>query len=232
MDIAPEKWIQDQCFFQLQQVSQALDAAHTLPFQCEWLNQDLARTYLELLKEMEAIQLKVWTLLKKGNLELVEHWVLVWLGKQKRTDSNVFRKYYQIHELLVEWENESEVQKAGFNGIWEDFIVFVLYHEANFLSKSITSKSGNGSENMESFAIQYLQQMQKLYLASPHKICTDIFTLFSPFTQESVFLPLHCKHQKTQLKNQETEKFIEKFVKFENGHEVAHIYIELLKKKK
>ena len=53
--MAPEEWLKEEASLQLEKIFDALNAAHTMPFHCSWLEKDLGRNYLEMLKGMESL---------------------------------------------------------------------------------------------------------------------------------------------------------------------------------
>ena len=81
----PEEWLKEEAFWQLGKIIDALNAAHTMPFHCAWLESFLGRNYIEMLKGMESLLLMIWSQLKSGSISKIEHQVMVWYGQQKRS---------------------------------------------------------------------------------------------------------------------------------------------------
>ena len=52
-NINPEEWLKEEASWQLRKIIDALNAAHTMPFHCEWIESMLGNNYIEMLKEME-----------------------------------------------------------------------------------------------------------------------------------------------------------------------------------
>ena len=67
----PEEWLKNEVSWQLGKIIDALNAAHTMPFQCSWLERDLGRNYLEILKEIESLLLMVWSQLGTINISKI-----------------------------------------------------------------------------------------------------------------------------------------------------------------
>ena len=57
----PEEWLKEEASWQLEKIIDALNASHTMPFHCTWLERDLGRNYLEMLKGMESLLLMIWS---------------------------------------------------------------------------------------------------------------------------------------------------------------------------
>ena len=81
----PEEWLKEEASWQLRKIIDALNAAHTMPFNCSWLESDLGRNYLEMLKGMESILLLIWSQLNSISISKIEHQVMVWYGKQNHS---------------------------------------------------------------------------------------------------------------------------------------------------
>lgn len=187
--IPPEIWLKEEASFQLEKIVAALNAAHTMPFNCLWLEKELGKTYLELLKEMESMLLLIWSRLENDNISKIEQQVLVWYGRQKRSQKNILSSYYRLHEQLTEWGSSPEARTFGMSGTWRYYLLFVMTVEPNFFTKAASGKISMSSTDREKFASLFLSKMQMIHRAEPHQLCTDFFTWISPFTQESVFLP-------------------------------------------
>ena len=77
----PEEWLKEEASWQLEKIIDALNAAHTMPFHCAWLERDLGRNYLEKLKGMESLLLMIWNQLNSSSISKIEHQVMVWYGR-------------------------------------------------------------------------------------------------------------------------------------------------------
>ena len=107
--MTPEEWLKEEASWQLGKIIDALNAAHTMPFHCIWLERDLGRNYLEMLKGMESMLLLIWSQLKSSSISKIEHQVMVWYGQQKRSQKNILSGYYLHHEHLTEWASSPAV---------------------------------------------------------------------------------------------------------------------------
>ena len=76
----PEEWFKEEASWQLGKIIDALNATHTMPFHCSWLERDFGRNYLEMLKGMESLLLLIWSQLDSCNISKIEHQVSVWYG--------------------------------------------------------------------------------------------------------------------------------------------------------
>ena len=100
-NINPEEWLKEEASWQLRKIIDALNAAHTMPFHCAWLERDLGMNYLEMLKEMESLLLLTWSQLSSSSISKIEHNVMVWYGQQKRSQKNILSGYYRHQEYLT-----------------------------------------------------------------------------------------------------------------------------------
>ena len=87
--MSPEKWLKEEASWQLGKIIDALNSAHNMPFHCAWLERDLAMNYLEMLKGMESLLLLIWSQLKNISVSKIEHQVMVWYARQKRSQKNI-----------------------------------------------------------------------------------------------------------------------------------------------
>ena len=213
---------------QLEKIIDALNAAHTMPFHCTWLEKDFGRNYLEMLKGMESLLLLIWSQLKSTGISKIEHEVMVWNAKQKRSQKNILSCYYRHQEYLTEWANKPEVKLYGLSGNWSDYLLFVMAFEKNLLTKASSGKIPISARNREAIATLFLRKMQMIYNAEPHKLCIDFFTCISPFTQESVSLPYHDEFDQKQTELGTFKKFQEEMTKSEKWSSLCGIYMDLL----
>ena len=224
----PEIWLKEEASSQLEKIIDALNAAYTMPFECIWLEEELGQNYLEILKEMESLLLLIWGQSKEGNITKIEHAVLVWHGRQQRSSKNILRRYYRLHEQLAEWGSSPEAKSFGLLGTWKDYLFFVMTLEPNFLKKVSSTKESSSSAELEKFAIHYLQKIQMLHRASPHALCADFFTWLSPFTQESVFLPVLATKDVLETKSATFESFRSQLLQSQEWGKLSGLYLKLL----
>ena len=224
----PEIWMKEEASSLLEKIFDALNAAYTMPFECFWLEEELVQNYLEILKDMESLLLLIWGQLKEGNISIIEHKILVWYGKQQRSSKNILRRYYRLYEQLKEWESSPDAKSFGLSGTWKDYLLLVMTLERNFLTKGSFTKESSSSAELENFAIHYLQRIQILHRVSPHAICTDFFTWLSPFTQESVFLPVPATNTVLDTKSETFESFRRQILQSQEWGELSGLYLKLL----
>ena len=67
-----------------------------------------------------------------------------------------------------------------------------------------------------------------LHRASPHELCTDFFTWLSPFTQESVFLPVPAKNDVLETKSATLESFRSQLLQSQEWEKLSGLYLKLL----
>ena len=226
--MSPEKWLKEEASWQLGKIIDALNSAHNMPFHCAWLERDLAMNYLEMLKGMESLLLLIWSQLKSISISKIEHQVIVWYARQKRSQKNILSRYYRHQEYLNEWANTPEVKLYGLSGNWRDYLLFVMAFEKNLLTKASSGKISISVRNREAIATLFLRKMQMIYNAEPHQLCIDFFTCISPFTQESVSLPYHDEFDQKQTEFGNFNKFQEEMTKSEKWSSLCGIYMDLL----
>ena len=224
----PEIWLKEEASSLLEKIIDALNAAYTMPLECIWLEEELVQNYLEILKEMESLLLLIWGQLKEGNITKIEHKVLVWYGRQQRSSKNILRRYYRLHEQLTEWESSPDAKSFGLSGTWKDYLLFVMTLERNFLTMGSFTKESSSSAELEKFTIHYLQKIQMLHRASPHALCADFFTWLSPFTQESVFLPVLATNDVLETKSATFESFRSQLLQSQEWEKLSGLYLKLL----
>ena len=227
-NMSPEEWLKEEASWQLEKIISALNAAHSMPFQCVWLEKDLGRNYLEMLKGMESVLLMIWNQLKTSSISNIKHQVMIWSGRQKRSQKNILSCYYQHQEHLIEWASTSEVQSYGLSGKWSDYLMFVMTVEKNLLTKASSGIISLPEKEREVIATLFLSKMQLLYNADPYQLCNDFFTWISPFTQESVCLPFHEDDGLKQTKYSTFDKFRSELNKSYDWSSLCGIYLEVI----
>ena len=224
----PEEWLQEEASWQLGKILNALNAAHTMPFHCSWLERDLGRNYLEMLKGMESLLLMIWSQLNNSSISKIEHQVMVWYGQQKRSQKNILRGYYRNQEHLTEWASSSEAQSYGLSAKWSDYLLFVMAVETNHLTKVSSGKISMTARESEAIATLFLSKMQMILIAEPHQLCIDFFTWISPFTQESVYLPFREDDDLKQTKFAAFNKFRRELTKSDQWSSLCGMYLDVL----
>jgi hypothetical protein len=197
---SPEEWLKDEASWQLTKIIHALNAAHTMPFQCVWLESDIGINYLEMLTGMESLLLTIWSQFERNSISKIEHQIMVWYGRQKRSQNSVLTSFYLHQERLNEWSSLPEVKSYGLSGKWSDYLLFVMAVEKNYLTKASSGMIFLQESEREAIATIFLSKMQMLSIAEPYQLCMDFFTWISPFTQESVFLPNRENDDQKQTK--------------------------------
>ena len=227
-NMIPEEWLKEEASWQLGKIIDALNAAHTMPFHCAWLERDLGRNYLAMLKGMESLLLIIWSQLKSSNISKIEHQVMVWYGQQKRSQKNILSGYYLHQEHLIEWASSPEAQSYGLSAKWSDYLLFVMAVETNHLTKVSSGIISLTAKESEAIATLFLRKMQMIYNAEPHKLCIDFFTYISPFTQESVSLPYHDEFDQKQTEFGTFNKFQEELTKSDKWSSLCGMYMDVL----
>ena len=224
----PEEWLKEEASWQLGKIIDALNAAHTMPFHCAWLERDLGRNYLEMLKGMESLLLMIWSQLNSSNISKIENQVMVWYGHQKRSQKNILRGYYLHQEHLTEWVSSPEAQSYGLSAKWSDYLLFVMAVETNHLTKMFSGIISLTARESEAIATLFLSKMQMIYIAEPHQLCIDFFTWISPFTQESVSLPFREDDDLKQTKFAAFNEFRRELTKSEQWSSLCGMYLDVL----
>ena len=227
-NMSPEEWLKEEASWQLGKIIDALNAAHTMPFHCAWLERDLGRNYLAMLKGMESLLLIIWSQLKSSSISKIEHQVMVWYGQQKRSQKNILSSYYRHQEHLTEWASSHEVQSYGLSAKWSDYLLFVMAVETNHLTKVSSGTISLTARESEAIATLFLSKMQMILIAEPHKLCIDFFTWISPFTQESISLPFHEDDDLKQTKFATFNKFRRKLTKSDQWSSLCGMYLDVL----
>ncbi len=204
---SPEEWLEDEASRQLSKIIHALNATHTMPFQCIWLQSDIGIKYQDMLRGMESLLLTIWSQFKRNNISKIENQVMTWYGRQKRSQNNILSSYYLYQERLNEWASLPEVKSYGLSSNWSDYLLFVMAVEKNYLSKVSSGAISMLERERKAITTLFLSKMQMLYIAEPHELCMDFFSWISPFTQESVFLPYNEDIELTQTKFVTFNKF-------------------------
>jgi len=226
--VNPEEWLKDEASLQLGKIIDALNAAHTMPFHCTWLETDLGMNYLGILKGMESLLLMIWSQLKNSSISKIEHQVMAWYGQQKRSKKNILNGYYRHQEHLTEWASSSEAQSYGLSANWSDYLLFVMAVETNHLTKVSSGKISLPTRENEAIASLFLSNMQMIHIAEPHHLCIDFFTWISPFTQESVSLPFREDYDLKQTKFAAFNKFRMELTKSEQWSSLCGMYLSVL----
>ena len=121
-----------------------------------------------------------------------------------------------------------DAKSLGFSGTWKDYLFFTMTLEPNFLTKWGFTKETSSSAELEKYAVQYLQKIQVLYRASPHALCTNFFTWLSPFTQKSVFLPVHATNGVLDTKSETLGFFKSQLLHSQEWGKLSGLYLKLL----
>ena len=224
----PEEWLKEEASWQLGKIIDALNAAHTMPFHCACLERDLGRNYLEMLKEMESLLLMIWSQLNNSSISKIEHQVMAWYGKQKRSQKNILSGYYLHQEHLTEWASSPEAQSYGLSAKWSDYLLFVMAVETNHLTKVSSGIISLTARESEAIATLFLSKMQMIHIADPHQLCIDFFTWISPFTQESVSLPFREDDDLKQIKFAAFNELRRELTKSDQWSSLCGIYLDVL----
>ena len=227
-NMTPEEWLKEEASWQLEKIIDALNAAHTMPFHCSWLEKDLGRNYLEMLKGMESLLLMIWSQLNSCSISKIEYQIMVWYGQQKRSQKNILSSYYRHHEHLFEWASSTEAQSYGLSAKWSDYLLFVMTVETNHLTKVSSGIISLTARESEAIAALFLSKMQMIHIADPHQLCVDFFTWISPFTQESVFLPFRKNDDQKQTKFAVFNEFRRELNKSEKWSSLCGKYMDVL----
>jgi len=224
----PEEWLKEEASWQLGKIIDALNAAHTMPFHCSWLERDLGRNYLEMLKGMESLLLMIWSQLNSSSISKIEHQVMVWYGQQKRSQKNILSGYYRHQEHLTEWASSPEAQSYGLSAKWSDYLLFVMAVETNHLTKVSSGIISLTARESEAIATLFLSKMQMINIAEPHQLCIDFFTWISPFTQESVSLTFREDDDLKQTKFAAFNEFRRELTKSDQWSSLCGMYLDVL----
>ena len=227
-NITPEEWLKEEASWQLRKIIDALNAAHTMPFHCAWLERDLGRNYLEMLKGMESLLLMIWSQSNISSISKIEHQVMVWYGQQKRSHKNILSGYYRHQEHLTEWASSPEAQSYGLSAKWSDYLLFVMAVETNHLTKMSSGIISLTARECEAIATLFLSKMQMILIAEPLQLCIDFFTWISPFTQESVSLSFREDNNLKQLKFAAFNKLRRELTKSDQWSSLCGMYLDVL----
>ena len=224
----PEEWFKEEASWQLGKIIDALNASHTMPFHCSWLEKDLGRNYLEMLKGMESLLLMIWSQLNSCNISKIEYQIMVWYGQQKHSQKNILSSYYRHHEHLFEWASSPEAKSYGLSAKWSDYLLFVMTVETNHLTKMSSGIISLTSRESEAIAALFLSKMQIIHIADPYQLCIDFFTWISPFTQESASLPFREDDNIKITKFSAFNKFRGKLINSEQWPSLCGMYLDVL----
>ena len=223
-----EDWLKEEASWQLGKIIDALNAAHTMPFHCAWLERGLGRNYLGMLKGMESLLLMIWSQLNCSSISKIEHQVMVWYGQQKRSQKNILSCYYRHQEQLTEWASSPEAQSYGLSAKWSDYLLFVMAVKTNHLTKVSSGIIYLTARESEAIATLFLSKMQMIHIADPHQLCMDFFTWISPFTQESVSLPFREDDDLNQTKFSAFNEFRRELTISEQWSSLYGMYLDVL----
>ena len=225
---SPEEWLKDEASLQLTKIIHALNSAHTMPFQCAWLESDIGRNYLEMLTGMESLLLTIWSQFERKSISKIEHQIMIWYGRQKRSQNSILSSFYLHQERLNEWSSLPEVKSYGLSGKWSDYLLFVMAVEKNYLTKASSGMIFLQESEREAIASMFLSKMQMLFIAEPYQLCMDFFTWISPFTQESVFLPSRENDDQKQTKFTNLNKFRIEMTTNDQWSSLYKMYMDVL----
>lgn len=225
---SPEEWLKEEASWQLTKIIHALNAAHTMPFECVWLESDIVRTYLEMLSGMESLLLTIWSQFERKSISKIEHQIMIWYGRQKRSQNSILTSFYLHQERLDEWSSLPEVKSYGLSGSWSDYLLFIMAVEKNYLTKASSGIIFLQESEREAIATIFLSKMQMLFNAEPYQLCMDFFTWISPFTQESVFLPCHKNDDQKQTKFTNFDKFRTEMTTNDQWSSLYKMYMDVL----
>ena len=226
--MTPEEWLKEEASWQLEKIIDALNAAHTMPFHCSWLEKDLGKNYLEMLKGMESLLLMIWNQLKSCSISKIEHQIMLWYGQQKRSQKNILSGYYRHQEHLTEWASSPEAQSYGLSAKWSDYLLFVMAVEKNHLTKVSSGIISLTGKESEAIATLFLSKMQMILIAEPLQLCIDFFTWISPFTLESVSLPFREDDDQKQTKFAAFNVFRRALTKSDQWSSLCGMYLDVL----
>jgi len=181
-----------------------------------------------MLKGMESLLLMIWSQLNSSSISKIEHQLMVWYGRQKRSKNNILSRYYRHQEHLTEWASSPEAQSYGLSGKWSDYLLFVMAIEKNLLTEESSGIISMPAREREAIATLFLSKMQMIYIAEPHQLCTDFFTWISPFTQASVSLPFREDDDLKQTKFSAFNKFRRELTKSDKWSSLCGMYLDVL----
>ena len=173
----------------LQQIIPVLDAFHTLPFRNLWLDQAPGKYYLQLIEQTEKILLWCWQRLQHNEQVRLQIEISYWEGGQARKPDGLLQQYYQFYETLAHWAQQQPNDSLRGNGMWQDYIFFVLGTEKHLLKHYSSASVTPQLEELELIAQHYLTQMQRVHDLDLYALCLDVFTFFGVFTRKSYFIP-------------------------------------------
>ncbi len=186
-DPAPETWLKNETACKLEKVIGVLDVLHAPAFENRWLNTSPGREYSAMLTQIETLLLRMWVRMCLEQWKALERDVLEWRSEQNSAAAGVLQCYTTVFEFLTDWGNRTEIRESGLNGCWEDYLFHKMTNEQHLLSRLV--RTHVDEEETVLLAEHYLRQMQFLQRNAPHQLCSGFFTLLSPFTGESRFVP-------------------------------------------
>ena len=137
---------------------------------------------------MEEQLLRMWVRMERKHWNTLESEVMAWNGSQKRMPNGVLRNYYSCLQALSLNDMEEKHDNFFFPRTWSGFLVQNICFEPYLLKRFVELKENVVSEELENLCENYLQCMQVFHKVQPRQLCSNFFTLLSPFTGESIFL--------------------------------------------
>jgi len=185
---SPETWLQSELSDLLVTIHDALDAWARLPFEASWTRKPAAEHYWLMLKGMEEQLLRMWVRMERKQWNTLESEVIAWNGSQKRMPNGVLRNYYSCLQALSLNDMEEKHDKKTFPRTWSGFLVQNICFEPYLLKRFVELKENVVSEELENLCKNFLQCMQVFHHVQPRELCSNFYTILSPFTGESYFL--------------------------------------------
>ena len=230
-EASPENWLKDELTHLLELVQGALDTLAWLPFGNSWTLNAPGTQYLMMLKQMEEQLLRMWVRMQRTQWTVLEIEVIDWHGQQKRGQDGVLGLYYSLFEVLTDWGSLPETRKQGLRGCWDGFLISALCQEEHLMKRLANSKIKSLPGEILSLAGRYLKLMQVLRDAEPRQLCYSFYTLLSPFTRDSVYLPFFPSYDDaTSLPETDIGEFSKLLLTSTNWESKAEEYLKLLQR--
>ena len=227
----PVESLQNEVSRILQQIIPLLDALHTLPFQNLWLNQAPGKHYLQFLDQTEKICLWSWQRLQHQEQRRLQLEISSWEGGQTRKPDGLLQQYYQFNEALAQWAQQQPNEMLRGQGMWQDYIVFILGQEKHLLHHCSSDSIAPQREELALIAQQYLRQMQQIHDLDLFTLCLDVFTFFGVFTRKSYFIPqltFPLAEEKSPAPSSPFDEFRQKLQDSPQWSELASEYLEVI----
>ncbi len=170
----------------LEQVSQVLEALHTLPFHNDWPTSAPGQLYQQALEAMEATLLAFWHQ-REAPIQELEQAVLTWFLRDQRHPEGVLRSCLRWNEALLEALAPLEPSRKAAG--WSGFLEHAMLQEPHLVARLRAPESGVAPEARQALARGYLACMQPVHQAPLSQLGIRFFSLLSAFTRRSVFLP-------------------------------------------